>query len=382
MMLALLVLLTLLVLVLPLLPALREWQRPSDVVPLKIDEADALDPPYLAHSFAALLADAVQAGVRHLGGSPMVQVVLGPAPLSHLPLLPAETLAGRSDRLWHIEGDVQLPESTHFYAEVSASEGLHTASHGVYRALWAGGTATLAAGGTVLRWAHGRDVHVGTGCHLAGRVTAQHALTLAPGCDFRLLHAPQIGFVGTDGLAAVQGPSAAWPCEPMAEWPTVAVWSSTVRRAFARAALQLDAQRSWRGDVVCLADLVVGPHCQADGSLKARRSLSVGEGCHVSGTVVAEGAITLAEGCTVLGSVLSETAIVVGPGCTIGAPGRLATLTAPLVQIAPGVTVYGTVWAEEIGHTIDHAVAVAAESRVDAPVRARLPAHDTHGVAA
>lgn len=40
--------------VLPLLPALQEWLRPSDVAPLKIDESDALDPPGLAHGFAAL----------------------------------------------------------------------------------------------------------------------------------------------------------------------------------------------------------------------------------------------------------------------------------------------------------------------------------------
>jgi hypothetical protein len=121
MMFVLLVVLTLSVLVLPLIPALREWQRPSDVVPLKIDEADALDPPYLAHSFAALLRDAVQAGATHLGGSNIVQVAQGVAPLLQLPLLPEEVRAGRSDRLWHVEGNVQLPDNTSFYAEVSAS---------------------------------------------------------------------------------------------------------------------------------------------------------------------------------------------------------------------------------------------------------------------
>ena len=372
MMFVLLVLLTSLVLLLPLIPALREWQWPTDVVPLKIDEADALDPPYLAHSFAALLAEAVRTGARHMGGSHLVRVALGADPLSPLPLLPTEVRAGRSDRLWHIEGDVQLPENTHFYAEVSASKGLRTAPHAVYRALWASGTVTLAAGGAILRWAHGGDVDIGSGCHLAGRVTAQHALVLAPGSEFMLLHAPKISFVAHDRSAVVGVPSASLPCAPMVEWPVAAAWSSTARRAFARVALQLDAQRSWRGDVVCLADLVIGPHCHADGSLKARRDLYVGEGCYVSGTVVAEGTITLGAGCTVLGSVLSETAIVVAPGCTIGAPGRLATLTAPQIQIASGVTVFGTVWAEEKGQT----VAGSVDALVDTPAAAAacLPA--------
>jgi predicted acyltransferase (DUF342 family) len=99
----------------------------------------------------------------------------------------------------------------------------------------------------------------------------------------------------------------------------------------------------------------------------------VGEGCHISGTVVAEGTVYLAAGCTVLGSVLSETAIVLAPGCTIGAPGRLATLTAPQIQIASGVTVYGTVWAEEKGQATEEDA--AAEGPVDADF-ARVPVQE------
>ncbi len=347
MMLALLVLLTLMVLVLPLIPALREWMWPKDVVPLKIDEADALDPPYLAQSFAALLTEAVQAGATHLGESVVVHMALADG--AAMPLQEAEVQAGRSNRLWHVEGGLQLPEQVGFYAEVSASAGLRTAPHNVYRALWAGEVLALAPFGTVLRWAHGHTVHIGTGCHLAGRVTAQHALTVAQEVDFMLLHAPRIDFVAPEG--STSAPLDAMPCVDMAEWPAGVAWNSTVRRAFARTSLQVDAQRAWLGDVVCLADMALGAHCQAGGSLKARGDLSVGAGCHVSGSVVAEGVIYLAAHSVVLGSVLSETAIMVGPGCTIGAPGAPATVTAPQIQIAAGVTVYGTVWAEQQGRT-------------------------------
>ncbi|BDT69507.1 hypothetical protein os1_36980 [Comamonadaceae bacterium OS-1] len=350
MMLALLVVLTVSVLAVPLIPALREWLRPQDVVPLQIDEADALDPPYLAQRFAALLAEAVQAGATHLGGSVIAHEA---SRVGGVTLLAAEVAAGRTDRLWHIEGDVQLPEGMGFYAEVSASADLHTAAHSLYRAVWAGGRATLAPFCTVLRWAHGQEVHVGTGCHLAGRVTAQHTLRVAPQVSFMLLHAPRIDFAESSRKTLTDSVSTEWTSTTLApsDWPAGVVWNPQVRRAFARSALQIEARRAWHGDVVCLADLALGGHCQADGSLKARGDLHVGPGSYIRGNVVAGGAIHLGAGCVVRGSVLSETAIVLGSDCTVGAPGTLATVTAPRLAIAPGATVYGTLWAEEKGQT-------------------------------
>lgn len=350
MMLALLVGLVLLVLVLPLLPALCEWRRPRDVVPLKIDETDALDPLYLAHSFAVLLAEAVKVGATYLGGSDIAHVTRG---ANGVPLLVTEVAAKRTDRLWHIQGDIHLPENIGFYAEVSASAGLHMAAHNVYRALWAGGLATVAPFSTVLRWVHGRAVHVGAGCHLAGRVTAQDTLAIEPGVFFMLLHASRIDFVAQHERCRAHPPVTNLSYVAITDWPDGAVWNPQVCRAFARSALQVGDRHAWHGDIVCLADLGLGQYCKADGSLKARGSLHVGIGCHISGSVVANGSVYLAANCEVLGSVLSETAIVVGLGCTIGAPGNPATITAPYIDMAPGATVYGTVWAEEKGWTTE-----------------------------
>lgn len=351
MMLALLVLLTVSVLAVPLLPALREWRQPSDVVPLQIDEADALDPPHLAHSFAALLAEAVRTAASHLGGSPITHQVQSPEGAGLL-LQPAEIHAGRSDRLWNIEGGVQLPENMHFYAEVAASGWLRTATDGVYRALWAGATATLEPGTTVLRWAHGQEVHIGDACRVEGRVTAQQSITVGLGVDFMLLHAPQVLFVGHGGEFSGRPRADSTVCVALAEWPAGVVWDGKVRRAFARQALQVDAYRSWLADIVCLADLSLGAYCQATGSLKARGALYVGPGSHVSGNLVAGGSIFLGAGCVVRGTVVSETAIFLGPGCTIGTPGQSATMAAPQIRICAGTTVYGTVWADEHGETV------------------------------
>jgi cytoskeletal protein CcmA (bactofilin family) len=347
MMLGLLLVLSLSVFVLPLLPALREWRKPSDVVPLKIDETDALDPPYLAHSFSSMLDSAVAAGASHLGGSEIVHIARE-ASAQGLPLQQAELAAARSDRLWHIEGDVQLPVGMGFYAEVSASGALRTAQGNLYRALWSGGVANLSSHTTVLRWVHGQELHVATGCHLAGRATAQHVLTLASGVDFMLLHAPRIVF-GTSNLPQPNHAEPdAQPCVAMDGWSNTAA-----RRVFTRFDLHVDARRSWSDDMVCLADLALGAYCQAGGSLKARGDLYLGQGCRVNGSVVAEGAIHLGPDCVVLGPVVSEMSIVVGSGCTIGSPGKPATVAAPQIQVANGATVYGTVWAEEKGWTAE-----------------------------
>ncbi len=351
MMLALLVLLTVSVMAVPLLPALREWKNPRDVVPLQIDEADALDPPYLAHRFAAQLAEAVRTGASYLGGSSITHLDLG-TESAGLPLRPAEIQAGHSDRLWYIKGGVQLPKKMHFYAEVTTSGWLRTAADGVYRALWAGTTATLEPGTSVLRWAHGQEVHIGNACCVTGRVTAQQSITVASGVDFMMLHAPQVLFVGHGGQFAGRPLVDMAGCVALTDWPAGVVWDAMVHRAFARLTLHVDANRSWRADIVCLADLVLGANCQATGSLKARGALHIGLGSQVSGSVMAGGAIHLDAGCVVRGSVVSETAIVLGAGCTIGGPGQPATVSAPQIQIAAGTTVYGTVWADEKGETV------------------------------
>jgi hypothetical protein len=368
MILAALFVLTLSVMLLPLLPAIREWLQPSDVVPLRIDEQDALDPPFLANSFAARMQDALRDNASHLGDSVLVRFA-APHAAGAMPLMAQEVAAQRSERVWYLTGDTALPARMGFYAEVASSAALTTAEHCVYRALWAAGALHLTAGTTVLRWAHGLTVGVGEGCQLAGRLTAQEQLGIAPGVRFSLLHAPLIAF-----SASVHPPvPPAEACTAITTWPDTVQWDARVRRGIARAALQIDARTSWRGDLVCLDDLGVGAHCQVDGSLKTRGSLYLAAGCHVTGNLMSEGPIHLDPGCVVDGVVVSETSVYLGPGCTIGAVTRPSTVAAPQIQVAPGVCVHGTIWAEEAGQTLRPSSTEAAAFST-APVFESVPA--------
>lgn len=341
MMLALLFLATLALMLAPMLPALVEWLRPSDVQPLAIDEADALDPPYLARSFAARLAEAVAAGAGSMGHTPLQAC---PPIGEPLPLSDAERTARASHRLWHADGDLQLPEHVAFYAEVAAAGDLQAAAGSIHKALWAGGALRLGSQSSVLRWAHGRDVLVGDGCHLAGRVTAEHRLALGPGTRFTLLQAPLLLFlpnVARPVLAAVPGDGAALQGVR---------WDASGARAVSNGALSVAAGTAWHGDLVCHGDLMLGPRCVVHGSLKVCGALTLGAGCTIHGNVFAEDAVDLGVGCTVVGVLMSEAALVLDTGCVVGSPAAPATVSAPRIDIGAGVQVHGTVWANEEGH--------------------------------
>ena len=373
--------LTVLVVLLPMLPAIAEWYRPTDVTPLHIDTQDALDPPFLARSFATRLEAAVSAGQAELGSTPIAYVPAG----GRWPLRASEGRAARSERIWHVAGAAELPSGISFTAEVMATGDLRSAPQGAYGALWSGQTLHLAALGSVLRWAHGARVDVQPGCKLGGRVSADESITVCGDLTFALLHAPQVRFAHPQGDVA--GPAWSGPSIfPPGLAPPV-VWDLVAGRGTCSEALAVGARRAWNGDLVCAADLWLGAGCHATGSLKARGDLVVDEGCRVSGSVFAEGLIRLGPRCRVLGSVVSETEIVLGAGCLIGAPGHPATVAAPRITVALGAVVHGTLWAGESGRVMrDPTASQPAHSHRDAvqllASRPRLAGRPAPGVSA
>ncbi len=355
---AALFLLTLGLMLLPMLPAIIEWRWPSDVVPLHIDGQDALDPPFLARSFVGQLTTAVAKGQPRLGRS---LIALAPL-LGAWPFAERERRLFRSRRVWHAAGDITLPAKMTFLGEVAAAGSLRTASDAVYRALWAGGRLQLADFSTVLRWAHGHQVDVHSGCLLAGRISAEQRINVLGPASFMLLHAPMVCFgagpgahddadFGRGAAAARPAPSALPASQACGGLPSPVQWNAVARRGTCDDDLQVAAGSHWRGDLVCHADLTLGPRCSTTGSIKAHGDLVAGAACKVAGNLVIEGRIDLGPDCSVLGSVISEQEIVLGAGCVIGAPGALATVAAPRIRIAPDVVVHGTIWAGESGRT-------------------------------
>lgn len=334
--------LTALIVLLPMLPALIEWRRPTDLKALYIDTRDSLDPPFLARVFSARLGEAVAAGQTKLDGVDIVRAAAG----HDWRLTEAERRTQASRRIWHGDGDLDLPVALAFEAEVVAQGALRSAPAGAYRALWAGQTLRLGQRSTVTHWAHGANVEVARGCRLEGRVSAETCVTVLAQISFRLLHARTVRF--SSSAAPSTGPTAALDAGHPG-LPAAVKWDASAARGTAAQALSVADLSAWRGDLICQDDLWLGTGCNAQGSLKARGAIGVNARCRVSGSIVAEGSIALGDGCTVGGSVLSETAVVLSAGCTIGSVERPATVSAPRIEVGPGVTVHGTLWATEQG---------------------------------
>ena len=358
--LAVLAVLALAVMLLPMLPALFEWHRPTDVAPLGIDSADALDPAFLAHRFAARLATALPGGDKQLGRSDLVSL-WGAAATTAWPLRPDERSQRSSQRVWHLDGDAELPTDISFMAEVAASGSLATARKGLYCALWAGQRLSIAEDSIVLRWAHAPELEAAPGCLLAGRTTADREIVVHERVRFSRLHAPTVRFVAGDSVPAPAAAASSVEALPSGlDDDAALVWDDGLRRGFADAALDIGRHRAWRGDLVCRGRLRIGRGCRTRGSLKAHGELLLARGCSIGGSVVAVGAVRLGDGCRVRGSVVSETAVVLGPGCVIGTPDQPATVTAPRIRVACGVGVHGTLWAAVAGRSVDAAAAAAA----------------------
>ncbi len=357
-------LLTAALLLLPMLPALIEWRWPRDVVPLPIDGLDALDPPFLARRFVDQLAQAMTDGQPRLGRSLIARAPMqGP-----LPLTERELTRRRSRRVWFAPGDLVLPPGMSFLGEVTAEGGLRTATGAIYRGLRARRRLELTERSTVLRWAHGAEVDVHSGCELAGRISADACIHLLGPANFMLLHAPLLCFGAdpdqfdeTPPWTEFAGARTAWGSSPTRSPMAAAgdcgglaapvVWNPVARRGTCDGPLQVAGASHWLGDLVCQGDLTLGPRCQASGSLKVHGDLLVAAACRIEGSLVVRGRIDLGMACAVLGSVVSEDEIVLGAGCVVGAPGLLATVSAPRIRVAPGVVVHGTIWALESGRT-------------------------------
>ena len=349
--------LTALVLMLPMLPAIVEWRRPSDIVPLHIDAQDALDPTFLARSFAARMATALATGEDRPH-----DLAIGPDRADGAwPLDADERRTGTSTRTWHAGAATTLPDGLRFLGNVHATGPLATSAGNVCGALWSGQTLSLHGTTSVLRWAHGTVVDVAPECRLHGRVSADRSITLRGASSFTLLHAPTIAF----GQAAPRAP-AIRPSElPAAALPAGVSWDGAAGRGTCDDAFVLDDGRAWQGDLVCRHDLSLGSLCFVDGNLKARGAIVAGADCHVAGALVAEGGIVLGAGCVVHGPVVSETMIVLGTGCRIGTPDRPATVAAPRIDVGPGVVVHGTLWAGQGGRLAPDVIVGADAGRAE-----------------
>ena len=348
---------------LPLLPALREWRR-HDSDPLRIPADDEAGTDYFAERFRLRLAadwdDATlfaRQSAEDAGAWPRFQDAVArlPSPISSRYRLATGDGVVRGERslrereLPVLVGDqVELAAGGNYLGEIFARERIVIAAGSVIRAALCDGRIELGAGCGVLRWVHARQVVIGAGARVAGRVSASTEIRIAPDCRFERLSAPIIAFGNgaTPAALPAQGLPEADPARL-----SDAEWQPAARRWLCTGDLSIPDGHAVDGHLVVRGHLRIGSHCRIEGSIKAHGGASIGPGTRVAGAVFAHGPIEIADGCTLAGPLSSSRGILLGDGCTVGAIDALASLAAPSITVSGHCTCHGSLWARSHGTT-------------------------------
>jgi predicted acyltransferase (DUF342 family) len=333
--------LTLLWLLLPLLPALRELARPTDVAPLKVVDRSSGYVAYFARNFRqyldrqmAALPGEAQAG-DYVGklpdGTQFIRVHKSPQGLLH------EVEAGTQNRLVVVDGSMKLEDNETFLMEVYARAPMIGGAGSVYRAIYADRELGLGERSTVLRWAHaGGTMGVGSHSVLRGRITSDQAVVLGGNVVFERIGAPRIS-VGTDHGTP---PTAASPGQPFTLPPAARLMGDHHR---VEGDLDIPAGAQVGSSLVVAGTLTIGPGAVVEGSVKAHRDVELGDGARVRGSVVARRRVMVGSSVWIGGPVIAEERIRIGQRSVVGGPELPATVSAPVIELAAGATVYGQI---------------------------------------
>jgi hypothetical protein len=327
----------------PLAPAIVEWKRRRDADPLPIDPTDRGAITHFAEGFKAHVARELATGG---GAGGLARVAAGE------PFVPsaAEGQARASGRVVVGDGTLTLPARFVFDREVYGRGDVTCLEGTRARALLADGELVLHRGAGVARWAHATSVRAGEDCVLLGRLSAEREVVLGPGCEFARVNAPTVA-VCPQLAPAPPAPAVEAAAEHAPAAVVVAPSADGVvpGRLLARGDVEIAEGQLFQGDIVARGDVSIGAGARVLGSIKSHGAVRLGAGAAVKGAVIAVRELAIAAACTVGGAVVCQGDVDVAGGTVIGAPDAPATLTAPVIRVAPGVTVHGTLWARVRG---------------------------------
>jgi len=329
---------------LPLAPAVRELQEATDVAPVRVVHAPAVDVHHFARGYRTFLVEhlsAPMARCRNERRDQLGQLEEG------IPYSVVTGWDGRTPPVGMIvcSRSLFVPPRGVFRFEIYAAGSLLGGEMAAYKAVLAERDIELDARSTSLRWLHaGSTIRVGPDSRLHGRVSAGTAIELASGCYFERLNAPRIAFGRDVRVAPVQ----------VTRTPLVAndlprVLDASAGRWLIRGAVRLPPGRRLETDLVATGDVRVSKDVQVVGSVKSHRDVYLGMGVEVHGSVVARRNVYMSEGCLVHGPVLAENTVFVGAGCRIGSPSTPTTVGAKRIHVSEGVVAHGTIWAHHEG---------------------------------
>ncbi|WP_337171637.1 polymer-forming cytoskeletal protein [Gemmatimonas aurantiaca] len=326
----------------PLIPAVMELVRPRDAAPLDAVGNDAGNLTYFAESFTAR---ATREGL--LGTMVPPRLSDGTEVRTHSVGQPLPKQRGAFEEFVVLMDSEPLPEGTELASECLARLTVRGSPNVTYRALLGQRDIYLAPGSMVQRWVHSRGrLEVANDCQLWGRATADRQIILGTNVAFERLESDVIRVTDVETAETPVLPTGAYerfvPRKARELGP--AYWR-------VEDGVSIPAGNVLIGSLIATGSIVVNDGARITGSIKAHGEIIVRNGAVIVGSISARDRVTIERGARVSGPVISETAVVV-EAAVIGGAGKRTTVTAPIVRLLPGATIYGAVMAAADGMTV------------------------------
>jgi cytoskeletal protein CcmA (bactofilin family) len=326
----------LVLLTLPFVPAFSEWLAPTDAAPLPVSPVYTSD---IDHFARRLRADAM----AKLGSGPSTgyedfDFVTDPADGADWRQATKRLIARTS---------IRSPDAVKSDQPVYVDGSLQAGADSVFTALYATGDIELGPQSEISDWAHADGVvRLGVSSIGLRRISAGGAIELATEAWFERLHAPVLRF-GSYVSAAPQLQSHEQSPASYADLPGAI--RQTPELYLIRGDCALPPGKTYQGSLVVTGFLTIGAATTVAGDIKAREGVSIGPRACVQGALTCEKRIYVFADARVWGPVISESDVLIGASAVIGKPDAQTTVSAANLIVEDGVTVYGTLWAHEIG---------------------------------
>ena len=333
-----------------LMPALMELYRPRDNQPLKVLREFDGNIANFAIGFGRFIESELGDVLASFGSGPFIRDGNLSSGEPYLFIgngakLPSSSKAGEGNVLERIvvsAGAADFPDDAVFTREVYAENDLNCGARTIFRAVLSNGRISLGSDSAVLRWMHAKgNISVASGSQIMGRTSSDSGISLSENVTFERLNAPRIEF-GERFHASLD-------LKQLAEWEPDGKARRVGSHWMIKGNVSIPSQHGCQEALVTEGTLDVGSGSWMRAAIKGKKDLKLGAGCRCDDAVIAGNALEIGEDCQLTGPLISESSIVLKRGSIVGTEDHPTTVTAPRISIEPGVVVFGSIWARELG---------------------------------
>lgn len=345
---AALIFISTLMFILPLVPSLAELRSKSDALPLNVVQQNAGEIRHFADSFRSYIKALEPTMRRCIASGSMATdilpdgeecVVLGAVDE------PLMLCLQRQDSAHPVViaagADLIVPPDGSFSKDIYARGQFEGGENNNYRAILGEADVHLGPTSRVIRWVHAVGKFTADlGCRLHGRISSDSLIRLHTDCFFLRLNAPriEIGRAAENGAAPSQN---SIPCG-----------SRRPRRFCYDGDFEVKAGQVIPSDIVVRGNLRIRSGARICGSVKSANNIVLEDAVLVEGSLISAKKMRIGQRCAVHGPVVAERELALATGTRCGTLEHPTTVSAPSIEVAEDVVVFGTLWARERGQVV------------------------------